>query len=293
MKFFKSFLILLVSLSQIISSIPKDLNFAKSAPVELEDLCLRRPYHKQAEPWYWAPVFRAKLKTVGEKYSFSSRCFEKNIVSFKEMSTDKIILSLENSGKIDTWCSEVFIFHTSNHNFLQFVAFEGYHEIVLKRITQDDKDEIKVNGVKLYGFCAGLVNTVKSLLKTIKAFYGGLGYDPNAKNPKFRPNVPKDMEKANLRIMELYNHFTPERRKNNTVVTFDKKNIHSGDFMAIFRMDGIDQLIMLGSGGRSGHSVVCSWIDDELYVIESQDGWYWPRSGVQKNKWNKICTIKS
>ena len=86
--------------------------------------------------------------------------------------------------------------------------------------------------------------------------------------------------------MELYNHFTPERRKNNTVVTFDKKNIHSGDFMAIFRMDGIDQLIMLGSGGRSGHSVVCSWIDDELYVIESQDGWYWPRSGVQKNKWD-------
>ena len=286
MKFFKSFLILLISLSQIISSIPKDLNFAKSAPVELEDLCLRRPYHKQAEPWYWAPVFRAKLKTVGEKYSFSSRCFEKNIVSFKEMSTDKIILSLENSGKIDTWCSEVFIFHTSNHNFLQFVAFEGYHEIVLKRITQDDKDEIKVNGVKLYGFCAGLVNTVKSLLKTIKAFYGGLGYDTNAKNPKFRPNVPKDMEKANLRIMELYNHFTPERRKNNTVVTFDKKNIHSGDFMAIFRMDGIDQLIMLGSGGRSGHSVVCSWIDDELYVIESQDGWYWPRSGIQKNKWD-------
>ena len=77
MKFFNSFLILLISLSQIISFPSRDLNFAKSAPVELEDLCLRRPYHRQAEPWYWAPVFRAKLKTVGEKYSFPSRCFEK------------------------------------------------------------------------------------------------------------------------------------------------------------------------------------------------------------------------
>ena len=280
-----SFLIILLSQSEILSS-QLDLSFAKSEPIQLEDLCLRRPYHKTAEPWYFAPVFRTKMKKVGEKYSFSSRCFEKNIVAFKEMSKDKIVLSLDNSGKIDTWCSELFIFHTSNHNYLQFVAFEGSHEIVLKRITQDDKDEIKVNGIKLYGFCAGLVNTVKSLLKTIKAFYGGLGVDPKAKNPKFRPNIPKDMEKVNLRMLELFNHYTPERRKNNTIVYFDKKVIHSGDFLLISRMDGLDPLIMIGSGGRSGHSAVCSWIDDELYVLESQSGWYWPKEGIQRNKWD-------
>ena len=279
-----SFLILSISLNIISASV--DLTFAKTEPKELEDLCLRRPYPRQAEPWYWAPMFRAKLKSVGEKYSFPSRCFAKNIVAFKELSKDRIILTLENFNKTDTWCSELFIFHTSNHNFLQFIIFEGFHEIVIKRITQDDKDEIKVNGVKVYGFCAGLVNTVKSFYLTFKAFYGGLGNDTKAKNPRFRPNVPKDMEKANLRIMELYNHYTPERRKNNTIVKFDKKNIHSGDFLVIYRMDGIDQLIMLGSGGRSGHSVVCTWIDDELYIVESQSGWYWPRSGIQKNKFD-------
>ena len=287
MKFFFAFcsiLILLISNSLVIS-VEIDLSFSKSEPVELEDLCLKRPYHKTDEPWYWIPMFRAKMKTVGEKYSFSSRCFAKNIVSFKEMSKDKIILSLQNSQKTETWCSELFIFHTSNHNFMQFVIFEGYHEIVLKRITQDDKDEIKVNGIKLYGFCSGLVNTIKSFFRTLKAFYGGLGTDPNAKNPKFRPNVPKDMEKANLRILELFNHYTPERR-NNTLVTFDKSQIHSGDFLAISRMDGIDPLIMIGHGGRSGHSCVCSWIGDELYVLESQDGPYWPKKGIQRNKFD-------
>ena len=281
---FFSFLIILISQNQILSD-SVDLSFARKAPIELEDLCLRRPYHKTAEPWYWAPVFRAKMKTVGEKYSFSSRCFEKNTVAFKEMSRDKIVLSLENSGKTDTWCSELFIFHTSNHNYLQFIAFEGFHEIVIKRITQDDKDEIKVNGVKLYGFCAGLVNTVKSFFLTLKAFYGGLGIDPHAKNPKFRPSIPKDMEKANLRILELFNHYTPERRKNDTIVNFDKKTIHSGDFLLISRMDGLDPLIMIGAGGRSGHSAVCSWVGDELYVLESQSGWYWPHDGIQRNKW--------
>jgi hypothetical protein len=201
------------------------------------------------------------------------------------MSKDKIVLFLENYNKTETWCSELFIFHTSNHNFMQFVAFQGTHEIVLKRITQDDKDEIRVNGIKLYGFCTGLVNTIKSFFKTLKAFYGGLGVDPNAKNPKFRPNIPKDMEKANLRILELFNHDTPERRKNNTIVNIDKNLIKSGDFLLISRFDGIDQLIMIGAGGKSGHSAVCTWMDGELYVVESQSGWYWPRSGIQKNKW--------
>ena len=279
-----SLLILLISQKEILS-VTIDLNFSKKEPVELEDLCLRRPYHKTAEPWYWAPMFRAKMKTVGEKYSFASRCFDKNVVAFKEMGKDKIVLTLDNYDKIETWCSELFIFHTSDHNFLQFVAFEGHHEIVLKRITQDDKDEIKVNGIKLYGFCAGLVNTVKSFFMTLKAFYGGMGLDPHAKNPKFRPSIPKDMERANLRILELFNHYTPERR-NNTIVNINKTLIHSGDFLVISRMDGLDPLIMIGSGGRSGHSAVFSWIDDELYVLESQDGWYWPKSGIQRNKWD-------
>ena len=279
-----SVLLILISQNQIFSVVV-GLNFSQKEPVELEDLCLKRPYHKTSEPWYFIPMFRAKLKKVGEKYSFPSRCFKNNIVSFKEMNKDTITLTLENFNKTDTWCSELFIFHTSNHNFFQFIAFQGTHDIVLKRITTDDKDEIKVNGVKLYGFCMGLINTIKSLLNTLKAFYGGLGYDTQAKNPKFRPNIPRDMEKANLRIMELYNHYTPERR-NNTIVNFDKKIVKNGDFLLISRLDGIDPLIMLGSGGRSGHSAVCSWINGELYVIESQSGWYWPRSGIQRNKWD-------
>ena len=280
---FLSLIILLLSENQIIS-VSVDLSFSKKEPIDLEDLCLTRPYHKTSEPWYFTPMFRAKLKEVGEKYSFPSRCFKKNIVYFKEMSKDKITLTLENFNKTDTWCSELFIFHSSNHNYFQFIAFQGTHDIVLKRITQDDKDEIKVNGVKLYGFCSGFVNTIKSFFNTLKAFYGGLGVDPNAKNPKFRPNIPRDMERANLRIMELFNHYTPERR-NNTIVNFDKNIIKSGDFLVISRLDGVDPLIMLGAGGRSGHSAVCSWIDGELYVLESQDGWYWPKSGIQRNKW--------
>ena len=283
-KMFLSSFVLLISLNVIIAS-KVDLSFSKKEPIEVEDVCLRRPYHKTAEPYYFVPVIRAKLKEVGDKYSFPSRCFKKNIILFKEMSKDKITLTLQNYDKIDTFCAELFIFHTSDHNFMQFVAFQGEHNIVLKRITKDDRDEIKVNGVKLLSFCTSFKNTIKSFFKTLKAFYGGLGLDPNAKNPRFRPTLTKDVEKANLRILELFNHYTPERR-NNTVVNIDKKNVKTGDAILISRLDGVDPMIMLGAGGRAGHTCVCSWYGDELYVLESQDGWYWPRHGIQKNKWD-------
>lgn len=29
------------------------------------------------------------------------------------------------------------------------------------------------------------------------------------------------------------------------------------------------------------------WIDGELNVVESQDGWYWPKRGIQRNKFSQ------
>lgn len=53
------------------------------------------------------------------------------------------------------------------------------------------------------------------------------------------------------------------------------------------RLDGLDTIIMYGSGTHAGHSVVALRMEDgELYIVESQDGWYWPRNGIQGNKWS-------
>jgi len=43
---------------------------------------------------------------------------------------------------------------------------------------------------------------------------------------------------------------------------------------------------MYGSGSHAGHSVMALRFDGELYMIESQDGWYWPNKGIQRNKWS-------
>jgi hypothetical protein len=47
---------------------------------------------------------------------------------------------------------------------------------------------------------------------------------------------------------------------------------------------------MYGTGGHIDHSVVAMWFDDEgkreLYVVESQSGWYWPVDRVQRNRYD-------
>jgi hypothetical protein len=66
---------------------------------------------------------------------------------------------------------------------------------------------------------------------------------------------------------------------------YNESNFKSGDVLAIFRLDGIDPLIMYGTGATIGHCTMALWFDDELYVIEAQAAPYWPQPNVQRNKY--------
>lgn len=69
-------------------------------------------------------------------------------------------------------------------------------------------------------------------------------------------------------------------------VPFDESLVKSGDYFAVTRLDGLDPIVMLGTGSHSGHSVMALRFDGELYIVESQDGWYWPVHGIQRNKFS-------
>lgn len=68
-------------------------------------------------------------------------------------------------------------------------------------------------------------------------------------------------------------------------VEIDPSLIQSGDFLAIMRLDGLDPIIMYGTGSHVGHSTMALRFDGELYVVESQDAWYWPTHGLQRTLW--------
>ena len=70
-------------------------------------------------------------------------------------------------------------------------------------------------------------------------------------------------------------NYTPEVREIQKV-EIDESIIQSGDLITIMRMDGLDQIIMFGTGSHSGHTVMALRFEGELYIVESQDAWYWP-----------------
>lgn len=43
---------------------------------------------------------------------------------------------------------------------------------------------------------------------------------------------------------------------------------------------------MYGSGSHIGHSTMALRFDGELYIVESQDAWYWPVHNIQRNKYS-------
>jgi len=51
------------------------------------------------------------------------------------------------------------------------------------------------------------------------------------------------------------------------------------------RLDGLDPMLMYGTGSKVGHNTMALRFDGELYVVESQDAWYWPTHGLQRTLW--------
>lgn len=133
-------------------------------------------------------------------------------------------------------------------------------------------------------FCEGYIDMFTSVYNFVLLFAGGLGTDPNV--PIWGSHVPEYMEKANIDFLSETMGYNMEVRTT-TEYDYDENLIQSGDFLAIMRLDGVDEIIMYGTGTHAGHSVMALRMDGELYIVESQDGWYWPVHGIQKNKFSE------
>lgn len=252
-----------------------------------EDLCLSRPASESSNFYYFLPMMKGRPRSEGESVSFANGCFQENKFKIEKLSLEETVVTLYSANPKYYTCADFYWISTSHIHTLKEVFFHGEHRITLKNLSQDDLDEIKLNGIKIMSFCQGFFTSLHSFYMSLKLYIGGLGKDPGSILPILRPEVPEYMVKANLEFLKTFANFEPKFRGDygKSILDIDETQIKSGDFIAIYRLDGLDPLIMFGSGSRLGHSAVACWIDGELYILESQDGWYWPKRGIQRNKW--------
>ena len=248
------------------------------------DLCQKRPNPLDPNYFYVIPIIKAKLYKESQSIEFKSRCFKEVKATINIFSKKLLEINLHTKGKKSLLCTDTFLIHTTNINKIVSILTVGNHKIKIKNLSQNDIDEIKINSIKILGFCQGIISSIKSLFMSIKLYLGGMGLNPKNPIPFLRPKVPKYLEEANIQMLKLYNHYKVKQR-NNKLVIMDKKNIHTGDFIGVHRVDGLGSMIQMGTGSHVGHAAVAAWINGELYILESQDSPNWPKKGIQKNKY--------
>ena len=226
------------------------------------------------------------MKREQQTLTYSGQCFEKIDIRMEYLPNTEnptsVKVHIDTSGKKSLFCKEHLFVSTMMVHHLEDLFLPRKHELTFLNLHKDDFNDIKTDGFVVYMFCHGVADTFISFFNTMKLFVGGLSTDPRW--PIIGSHVPAYMEKANVKFLKNYLGWDMKERKTQKVwMTEDQ--IHSGDFVAIFRLDGLDQIIMWGTGGRLGHSAAVLEIDGEKYVVESQDGWYWPKQGIQRTKW--------
>ena len=264
----------------------KGLKFLGMDPTNYCDL---RDNAQSADYYYLLPVLKAKLKLENSIETFNSSCFNNNKIFIEKLSKEETILNIQSSDAKSFFCKDSYVLSLSNFHSIHTVFMHGEQKIHLKNLTEDDLLDIKTNGFRVFAFCQGFLSSVHSLYMTLKLYIGGMGKNPSSVVPILRPKVPEYMEKANVDFLERFVNVKLRKRREqygNIVLDIDEKEIKTGDFVSIFRLDGLDPMIMMGTGSHAGHSAVACWIDGELYILESQDGWYWPKRGIQRNKWS-------
>ena len=222
---------------------------------------------------------------VGTSITFPGKCFEKVQVSLTQHD-DKFTAEIITQNSKGGLCVEFIIVSTGKNSkySLFYLQAKESHTFEFASLSTNERDYVTERGLYVLRSCDNLINLPQNIFMTAKLFVGGLGLNPHI--PIFGSKVPDYQLRANLEWIENVTGYKWQLRENPQTIKIQKENIKSGDYMAIIRFDGLDNLIHVGTGSRSGHNTMAMWRDGELWVLESQDAWYWPRHGIQKNKWD-------
>mmetsp|Transcript_29287 Transcript_29287/g.26764 ORF Transcript_29287/g.26764 Transcript_29287/m.26764 type:complete len:201 (+) Transcript_29287:473-1075(+) len=194
-------------------------------------------------------------------------------------STIEVVHYVTKKKKLD--CGDGYFYSTLFNYHVAAFYREGIHNIKFENLTPEEMEIIRTSGFLVFKTCDKVINVLPDLFKTLYLFLGGIGLDPNI---PFFGSKPTEFEmEQNVKFIHDATGYQWQKRPEKSrkvVYDLDPKLVQSGDFFAITRFDGLDQIIEYGAGSHAGHSVMAIWVDDMLHIVESQAAWYWPRKGL-------------
>ena len=239
----------------------------------------KRPFYLKLIPVNYATLL------PGDSAHIVGRCFRSIDIKLIE-NDDSFEISYFAKDKNSWLCSDLIILTTGKTPKFTLPFITGSYNVTFdkKAMSQYEINYTRKRGIRVLMSCEDLADWPKSLFMSLKLYIGGMGLNPYV--PIFGSKIPEYQFSANLDWIKGATGYEYQR-VDDYFLTLDKKQIKSGTTIMIYRFDGIDNMIHIGSGSRAGHTAIAMWKDDELYIVESQNAAYWPVLGVQKTPWDE------
>eukprot|EP01135_Chromosphaera_perkinsii_P003380 Nk52_evm4s242 gene=Nk52_evmTU4s242 len=237
-----------------------------------------------------APVPGSKANSVVSKedneYAAQNACFKHITMEAVKVDNEHVKIELHATDRNPNkkFVCQNYILVGTAYSFRLIYMFplgnSWSSSMTLKAKNADEMLDMTTEGLRVYRSPHGVIKTIADIVQTAKLFVGALTGDSS---------VPERTAQNNIQFLKDYAGYEMKPRQGGAVsIDIPKEEIKSGTFVGIARLDGLDPMIMWGTGSRLGHTCVTLWIDDELYVVESQtESNYWPKNFIQRTKWEE------
>ena len=205
-----------------------------------------------------------------------------NFTNKKHNANNTIQVDIYASHRRKEFCGESYMIGTGAKFNHQAFTLRKHHRFVWKNMNEVQYKNVVEYGIHIFRLCDTIIHWFGDVFKTAEVFVGGLGKNP--KIPFFGSKPPKYMQEMAVNFIEAGTNFRWKERKPK-FLNLTSDEVRPGDFLAVTRFDGLDQIIQYGAGSHAGHSALILEVDGVLSVVESTDGWYWPKRGIQRNDW--------
>ena len=223
--------------------------------------CQSRSPSDSSMPFTFLPVYVGASGPNFDSLEFAGRCFDFRI-TYEQKGEKSFDLVVETSNQREFLCQDTLLLANTEVDTLQVFKREGSHVLTFKIVSPEMMTDVAFSGIKVFQFCFGIREEFLSLLSTIKMSISDIV-------SVYNPTLPVQEEAVKEFLEEGMNRSFQERETQEVSVPMDL--IQSGDSFVMYRLDGLNTLIMYESGSYIAHLTMALWFDDELFVVESTD----------------------
>lgn len=229
--------------------------------------CLNRMGNLQpGQELTWFPVFIAELNNANPSSVYTSSCFGTFNMDFALLSETQFQVTVTLGNKKGLTCHDTLLFANTEAWHAETFYFNGSHVLTFDMPGLIEQQDVGFTGINVFMSCYGIEKETESILRMMEMMI-----DVNRQSyeiPDYMANTDRQF------LLESMGYDLPPRPIN--FVDIDENMVKSGDFFGVTRLDGLNPLIMYGTGSHIGHCTTALRFDDGLYIVESQGAAFWP-----------------